>query len=317
MKTIFTITFLAALVVLSLPHRAMAQNATPCAIALDLAANEFANGYFETAADRIYTCLGRQTLTEEQEMQAYLLLGRIHYASLKHEEARDSIRRALEKNPALQVVAESDKPGFVAMVEDVKQTLGINPAPPEKPLPQNMDHFRKGVWMSLGVGPAAADIDCEGCGILLNDDPWAGGGSLSRYFAIGATINPQWQLGLELSNWDRKDGALEREANITYLGAIAHYYVRENSNFFLKGGLGIGGVEVKGPSVTLNTGSGALQLGLGYDFTLGTKKQFAMTPTIQFVTFSGQGTTETFRDVELTTPGPSSFLSLTLAARLL
>ena len=259
-----------------------AQAQSACEEALRLATEEYDQGFFERATFRLQTCLDSQALNEEQEKEAYLLLGRIYYANLQIEDAKKSVRMLLSKNPAYELDPEEHKPGFIDLYQEVMSEI----VDTRQMLPP-----RSGFWISFGIGPAEGNVQC-GCpaGIGLRDnDPWNGGGSGGSFtLALGGTVNPQLQLGAELSQWERNvdiDGE-QSTSTIASLSFIAKYYPSATGNFFLKGGVGVGGStlerEIGGRNNTFKLESSGLgmQFGLGFDILLGQQRKVALTPYI-------------------------------------
>ena len=251
-----------------------------CEEALRLATEEYDQGFFERATFRLQTCLDSQALNEDQEKEAYLLLGKIYYANLQIEDAKKSVRMLLSKNPAYELDPNEHKKGFIDLYKEVMSEIVETSQPIST---------RNGFWVSLGLGPAEGSVQC-GCprGVGLQDnDPWNGGGSAGSFtLALGGTLNPKLQLGAELSQWGRSIDINDQESTstITTLTFIAKYYPSATGNFFLKGGVGVGGStlerEIAGRDNTFKLeGSGlGMQFGLGFDILLGKQRKVALTP---------------------------------------
>ena len=253
-----------------------------CEEALRLATEEYDQGFFERATFRLQTCLDSQAFNEEQEKEAYLLLGKIFYANLQIEDAKKSVRMLLSKNPAYELNPNEHKKGFIDLYEEVMSEIVET---------SQVINSRSGFWISFGVGPAEGNVQCgcpQGVG-LRDDDPWNGGGSAGSFtLALGGTPTSQLQLGAELSQWERSvdiNGELST-STIASLSFIAKYYPKESGNFFLKGGVGVGGSslerEIGGRNNTLKLESNGLgmQFGLGFDILLWQQKKVALTPYI-------------------------------------
>ena len=297
------LTFCLPLLLLLMAPKAFGQNEIPCQQALQLAMQEYDEGFFENASDRLYTCIGKGVFTDEEELRAYLLLGRIHYANLQHAEARDSIRRALDINPAIELDMGRDKPGFVRMMEEIRADLDIRPLPP-----------RSGFWFSLGIGPANAEIDCNGCGLIADDDPWNGGSGSSFHLAMGGTLSPNWQLGGELNHWGTPTNQ-DHIANINILSLVARYYPKAHGQFYFRGGVGLGGatIESKATDFRLESGGIGIQLGLGYDVLLGQRKRVALSPYLNMVAFGAEGELKERDDLLFRGPSNPGFIQLGVA----
>ena len=246
---------------------------SPCDKVLGIAEREYQEGYFNEASSRLYACLDRNAFNGLQEKSAYLLLGKIHYANLEEEKARDSVRTLLEQDPALELNPQEHKPGFVDLVREVMSEMeSLKP-------PATM---RSGFWLSFGIGPGEGNIECS-CP-LPNDDVWRGGSSGSGYIALGGTVSPNLQLGGEITTWARQNDNQNRSSNIALLSFVARYYPSASGNFFLKGGIGVGAgrleANVQNVSLRLESGGLGLQFGLGYDAVVGKARKFAITPSL-------------------------------------
>jgi hypothetical protein len=264
---------------LSLIVAGAVQAQSPCEEALEIARREYDQGYFDEASFRLYACLGQHAFDVDREKEAYLLLGKIHYANLDMEKARDSVRTLLERDPALELNPSDYKPGFVDLVNEVMKEIEIQESPSSR---------RSGFWFSLGIGPADGSIQCD-CP-LPSDDVWRGGGAGSFYLSGGGTVNDNLQLGAELSSWRRVED--NRSSTISLLSFVAKYYPGRAGQFFLKGGLGLGGARLEASSQNVSferqSGGLGLQFGLGYDFVLGKARKMAITPSLNLSAISAE-----------------------------
>lgn len=297
----FLTTALFLLLVLSAVDVTDALAQRQCSEALTLATEEYEQGYFDRATFRLDTCLRNQAFNEEQEKEAYLLLGRIYYANLQIDQARDSVRKLLQKNPAYQLDPAQHKPGFIDLYEEVMQEVKQTPAP---------GSLRSGFWIGLGLAPAEGNIECSCRSGLNDDDPWNGGSAGSFNLFLGGTVSPNLQLGAELSSWQRRldngDDILNSQSTIGMLTFIARYYPNATGNFFLKGGLGLGSsvlerdVNARGDrSIKLEATGLGVQFGLGYDFPLGRAKKFALSPFINLSILYAEEDVQTFQFLDL------------------
>lgn len=276
----------------------LAQSA--CDEALDIAKREYNQGFFDEASFRLYACLGQEAFDAVQEKEAYLLLGKIHYANLDMEKARDSVRTLLMRDPALELNPNEYKPGFVDLVQEVMAELDQKAAPVPSPVPPAVtapDAVRSGFWMLVSLGAAEGSIDCN-CP-LPEGDVWRGGSSGSVSIAGGGTVGPNLQLGAEISTWRRVDG--NRSSTISMLSAVIKYYPGTNGQFFLKGGLGVGGARLEATgqnnvSFELQSGGIGVQFGLGYDFVVGISRKIAITPTINLSAIGAEAESFVFDD---------------------
>ena len=277
----FSRPFLALTLCVWMGSAATAAAQSPCDQALQIATDEYDQGYFDQATFRLNTCLQQDAFNPEQEKEAYLLLGRIYYANLQIDQARDSVRKLLEKNPAYELTPGEHKPGFVDLYQEVMHEVKETSRLPSS---------RSGFWGSFGIGPAEGNTTCN-CPrpiLFADDDPWNGGGSGGSFsLALGGTVNSKLQLGAELSQWERQADIEDSEStsSIGYLAFIAKYYPNEYGNFFLKGGGGVGTSTLErevGPNSTIKLEASGLSLhfGLGYDILLGQSKKTALTPFI-------------------------------------
>ena len=262
-----------------------------CEEALRLATKEYDQGLFERATFRLQECLDRNTFTEKQQNDAYLLLGRIYYANLQIEHARESVRKLLSANPDYELDPEEHKPGFIDLYEEVMSEIIETQG--------SKSGNRSGFWLNVGVGGAYGHIQCE-CPPVFNDaENWMEGGLAGSYIlALGGTLGPKFQLGAELSQLGRFtdiNGAFGNTIISTF-SVLAKYYPKSNSTFFLKGGIGVGNIVLKRnlggdrgvPTSTASliskktlklesTGLG-MQFGLGIDIPLGKEQKVALTP---------------------------------------
>ena len=253
-----------------------------CEEALHLAAKEYDEGFFDRATFRIQTCLDSQAFDEAQQKEAYLLLGKIYYANLQIENAKQSVRMLLSQNPAYELNPEEHKPGFIELYQEVMSEIVET---------SEVITNRSGFWFKFGIGPAEGNVQC-GCplGVNLTDnDPWNGGGSAGSFtIAVGGTPNSKLQLGAELSQWGRSvviDGE-ESTSTIGMISFISKYYPSASGNFFLKGGVGVGTSVLERElgsrenTFKLEASGLGLQFGLGFDILLGKQKKTALTPYI-------------------------------------
>lgn len=276
----------------------LAQSA--CDEALDIAKREYNEGYFDEASFRLYACLGQQAFNPVQEKEAYLLLGKIHFANLDMDKAKDSVRTLLMRDPSLELNPSEYKPGFVSLVQEVMAELEQKDAPVPSPVPPAVTapkSVRSGFWMSVVLGAAEGSIDCN-CP-LPEGDVWRGGSSGSLSIAGGGTVGPNLQIGAEISSWRRVDG--NRASTISLLTAVAKYYPGTNGQFFLKGGLGVGGARLEATgqnnvSFELQSGGVGIQFGLGYDFIVGISRKMAVTPTISLSAIGAEAESFVFDD---------------------
>ena len=277
---------------------------SPCARVLEIAEQEYQEGYFNEASSRLYACIDRKAFDADQEKAAYLLLGKIHYANLELEKARDSVRTLLMRDPDLELDPQANKPGFVDLVHEVMSEIQTR---------EETSTMRSGFWFSLGIGPADGTIQCT-CQQLASDDVWRGGGSGSFFMSGGGTVNPNLQLGAELNVWARSEN--NRSSSIGLLSFVARYYPKASGNFYLKGGAGIGSSRLEANpnrsnvSLTLESGGLGMQFGLGYDILLGQSRKFALSPSLTLSAVFAEEDTVLIDDNFFGGAGNPSFLQL-------
>ena len=275
-----TISLILVLLLYSLFSSALyAQSA--CEEALLLATEEYEQGYFDRATFRLQTCLDSEAFNNEQQKEAYLLLGKIYYANLQIEDAKESVRKLLSENPAYKLNPDEHKPGFIDLYKEVKSEI----IDTKQPITN-----RSGFWLNIGGGLAEGRIRCD-CPLVFEDtEVWKEGGPGGSFtLAIGTTLNPKLQLGAELSQWERNAdlNSGQSSATIVMLSVLAKYYPYASSNFFLKGGIGVGSSELErdfvrvfSNSIKLDAGGLGMQFGLGFDIPLGRQQNIALTPFV-------------------------------------
>ena len=141
---------------------------------------------------------------------------------------------------------------------------------------------RDGLSISFGVGAGSAGFSCDGCG----SDRGNGG---SGYLRIGGTVRPNLIVAGEMNGWTKQnDGAT---GTIGFLTAVVQWYPAPAAGFYLKGGIGGGGMQIDVTDVTTGTterleSSGVgLQVGTGYDWRVA--QNFSLTPYVDFLTTAG------------------------------
>lgn len=146
---------------------------------------------------------------------------------------------------------------------------------------------REGFWLGLGVGAAQGYIDCAPCGPLLPDDPWEGGTGFGLYLVLGGAVRPNLLLGGEVNVYGKRSNALQRDATLGGISAVAQLYPLPASGLYLKGGAGLGGSIMAGGPGLIQSGGWTLQGGAGYDVRLG--RRFALAPFANFVQVFSEG----------------------------
>jgi hypothetical protein len=127
------------------------------------------------------------------------------------------------------------------------------------------DATLRGPWLGAGLGTASAAVNCEICTGDRN-------GGLSGYLSGGFTFSRSLRAGVELAGWrDETAGVTQR---LILYGGSLYWVPTPTASWYLKGGIGLlnyhasTGDEDEDP---LTAGTGALQLGAGYDFRAGSK----------------------------------------------
>lgn len=115
---------------------------------------------------------------------------------------------------------------------------------------------RNGFWIGFGFGYGSLGVeDCEDCGRE---------GGLAGFVKLGGKLSDNWLLGFESNNW------IDEEFGTTYsIGAstaTAYYYPNPARGLHLKGGLGLGHIDVE--DLGDETGIGFM-IGIGNDFRVG------------------------------------------------
>lgn len=121
---------------------------------------------------------------------------------------------------------------------------------------------RGGFWISGGLGYGSMDLSCgEGC----ESDRESGTYAL---LAMGGTRSRSLLLGGELEGWMKEvDGV---DLSFGHISAVAYWYPRPETGFFVKGGAGVAGFNVDAGPLGDESETGlALHGGVGYDLRLG------------------------------------------------
>jgi hypothetical protein len=124
----------------------------------------------------------------------------------------------------------------------------------------------RGPWLGAGIGTASAAVNCDIC----NDDR---NGGLSGYLAGGFTFSQTLRAGAELAGWlDNTDNVRQR---LMLYGASLYWTPSPTASWYLKGGIGMLNYNADATDDDeddeLGASTGALQLGVGYDFRAGSK----------------------------------------------
>lgn len=142
---------------------------------------------------------------------------------------------------------------------------------------------RQGFWIGFGFGGGSAHGDCDGCDFDAESGP-------TGYLKLGGGLSPKLLLGADVTTWvgQATDASLG-SADVTagFVAAAVYWYPTPSSGLFLKGGLGY--FTLTGDANTgeeLESASGALVLGIGYDIRVG--RMLSLSPMLTFAA-SGKG----------------------------
>ena len=130
---------------------------------------------------------------------------------------------------------------------------------------------RSGFWLNVGFGWGSADQNCDNCGTTDRES------GLSGQFALGATLSPQFLLGVESDGWYKEKNSVK--STLGTLAAVVYFYPSASGNLFVKGGVGLASYRFSNGSSIDDTGLGLLG-GVGYDIPLG--KKFSLTPVATY-----------------------------------
>jgi hypothetical protein len=127
------------------------------------------------------------------------------------------------------------------------------------------DAALRGPWLGAGLGTASASVNCDICSGDRN-------GGLSGYLSGGFTFGRGLRAGAELAGWrDETAGVTQR---LILYGASLYWVPSPTASWYLKGGFGLLNYRASTEDedeAPLGASSGALQLGVGYDFRTGNK----------------------------------------------
>jgi hypothetical protein len=124
----------------------------------------------------------------------------------------------------------------------------------------------RGPWLGAGIGTASAAVNCDICTGDRN-------GGLSGHLSGGFTFNRTLRAGAELAGWlDNTDQVRQR---LMLYGASLYWTPTPTASWYLKGGIGLLNYNADttddDEDDPLGASTGALQLGVGYDFRAGSK----------------------------------------------
>jgi hypothetical protein len=127
------------------------------------------------------------------------------------------------------------------------------------------DASLRGPWLGAGLGTASASVNCDICSGDRN-------GGLSGYLSGGFTFGRGLRAGAELAGWrDETAGVTQR---LILYGASLYWVPAPTASWYLKGGVGLLNYRASTEDEDedpLGASTGALQLGVGYDFRAGSR----------------------------------------------
>jgi hypothetical protein len=139
-----------------------------------------------------------------------------------------------------------------------------------------------GFWISAKYGLGWSRVDCPACATMPADgDPWRSSYGYATGLAVGGTPRPNLEVGGEFAYFRsfREEG---RIAEISSAGAIARWYPRAESPLNVRGGIGIGTLDLSDaafePARRVSVQALKLRLGAGYDVPIG--RSFALVPAL-------------------------------------
>lgn len=126
---------------------------------------------------------------------------------------------------------------------------------------------RNGFWIGFGFGYGSlGSSDCDDCGRE---------GGLSGLLKLGGKLSDRVLLGFESNSWIDED--FDTTYSVSASTATVYYYPNPAGGLHLKGGLGLGYVDVE--DFGDDTGVGFL-LGVGNDFRVG--RNLSIVPVVSW-----------------------------------
>ncbi len=139
---------------------------------------------------------------------------------------------------------------------------------------------RDGFSFGLGLGAGSNGYSCTGCATERR----SGG---SGYLSIGYAMSPSMLVAGEVNGWSREQNGTR--FTTAFVGPTAQWYPNADAGFFLKGGAGLGSVQLKDNTTLsqdelLSRGFG-YQVGTGYDVRV--TQSFSLTPYVGYMGMAG------------------------------
>jgi hypothetical protein len=135
-------------------------------------------------------------------------------------------------------------------------------------------HERDGIVLGFSLGGGSAGVTV----FNVSSDRESGFGGGGR---IGYAFNPEWAAGLEGNGWTKE---VDGESWTFSVGGPAVTFYPGGGGFFVRGGLGVGSIEVafeSGPvTVTASDDGFGFLVGAGYEWRL--TRRFALGPEISY-----------------------------------
>ena len=131
---------------------------------------------------------------------------------------------------------------------------------------------RQGFGISFGLGSGSAGVSCDGCGSDRDN------GS-SGYLRIGGLMRPNLFVAGESNGWFHSEAGTD--VMVSFVSAVAQWYPSVAKGWYAKGGLGMSMYSASDGTNDMTSTGGAITLGGGYDWRLGTN--FSLTPFVNYL----------------------------------
>jgi len=141
---------------------------------------------------------------------------------------------------------------------------------------QSRAQQRDGLAISFGLGGGSATVTCPGCTTPPRET------GASAYLRIGDAITPSLVISGETNGWAKTING--DDVKMGSLMAVAQWYPKVTSGFYLQAGAGLGSYQETGVGIDDKALGGAFQAGLGYDLRVG--RNFSLTPYASYVTMA-------------------------------
>jgi hypothetical protein len=134
-----------------------------------------------------------------------------------------------------------------------------------------------GFHAAVGLGYGSASVTCDGCDNSRES-------SVAVLLRFGGAVKPGVVLSGEINGWSKElNGAT---TTFSWLNFVAQFYPQSTEGFYVKAGVGFGGLRATGfasglGSLKLETTNFGLIAGVGYDVPL--TRSFSLTPYADFL----------------------------------